>query len=574
MHFLFRHRELAVADVLVRVEPDLLEPDDPARDADLAVIRYRQPLRLVVEAFEGLDLRVLDGIRVVPAFDALDVRLALFVGETLHVEKPTVVHVDRFLVQRGKGCGEGDFADDLGVVADVDDHEVVAGHLTEADGVRRVGFRGPVPSPSGPMHHAGLLEETAEFARLVRSEPLALLDGQLECSALQVVDENLQVVRIDVGVLGRALEEVLRMLDDVLIERRRGRDEHADRGIAPAPGAARALPSGGEGTRVAGEHHGIERADVDAEFQCVGRNDAEDLSVPQLPLDFPPLSGQVAAAVPANGRFAARLPAERFLQVARENLRGQAVVGEDECLSTALQKRLRHASRFVDVAPPDAELLVHHRRVVEDEIPLSAGRAILVDQRELFFDKVLGEFQRIGDRCRAADDARLRTVERGDSLEPSQDVREMASEHAAIGVQFVDDDVSQVLEVPCPASVMRQDAGVQHVGIAQHHVGAATNCPSCVRRRVAVIRERPHVGAEGIAEGVEFLQLVHGQGLGREEVQGASRRIGGDRVENGKVVAERLAACRRRDDHRVFARGDAVPTPGLMDVELLDSLGG
>ena len=85
----------------------------------------------------------------------------------------------------------------------------------------------------------------------------------------------------------------------------------------------------------------------------------------------------------------------------------------------------------------------------------------------------------------------------------------MASEHAAIGVQFVDDDVPQILEVPCPASVMRQDAGVQHVRIAQDHVGAAADRPSCVRRGVAVIREGPHVRAEGIAEGVEFLQLVH-----------------------------------------------------------------
>ena len=209
------------------------------------------------------------------------------------------------------------------------------------------------------------------------------------------------------GVLGRAFEEVLRMLDDVLVERCRGRYQHADRCVAPASGAARALPSRGEGSRVARQHHGIQRADVDAEFQSVGRDNAEDLPVAQLSLDLSSLPGQVAAAIPANGRFAPRLPAARLLQVAREYLCGQAVVGEDEGLSTALQERLRHASRFVDVAPPDAELLVHDRRVVEDEVPLPAGCAIVIDEREPLLYEVLRKFQGVGDRGRAANDTRL-----------------------------------------------------------------------------------------------------------------------------------------------------------------------
>jgi len=55
--------------------------------------------------------------------------------------------------------------------------------------------------------------------RIVAAELLAVADGQLEGGALQVVEEDLDVVRVDVRLLGRAAEEVVGMLDDVLIER-------------------------------------------------------------------------------------------------------------------------------------------------------------------------------------------------------------------------------------------------------------------------------------------------------------------------------------------------------------------
>ena len=65
----------------------------------------------------------------------------------------------------------------------------------------------------------------------------------------------------------------------------------------------------------------------------------------------------------------------------------------------------------------------------------------------------------------------------------------MAAEHAAIRVQLVDHDEPQVLEELRPARMVRQDARVQHVGIAEHDVRRAANRPPRVRRRVAVVGE-------------------------------------------------------------------------------------
>ncbi len=88
-----------------------------------------------------------------------------------------------------------------------------------------------------------------------------------------------------------------------------------------------------------------------------------------------------------------------------------------------------------------------------------------------------------------ADEHRIRPVVSADALQASQDVRQVAAEHAAIGVQFVDDDVAQVLEELRPSRMVRQDARVQHVGVATAPRAPAANRAACVLRRVAVVGE-------------------------------------------------------------------------------------
>ena len=145
----------------------------------------------------------------------------------------------------------------------------------------------------------------------MRAELLAVADGQLERRALHVIDQNLEVVGIDVRVFRRALEEIVGMLDDVLIQRRAGCHQHRQRSGLPAPGAAGALPRGGDGSRIAGHHHRVQRADVDAQLQRIGRHHAADLAVAQLALDLAALARQIAAAIAAHAssragsRFAA-----------------------------------------------------------------------------------------------------------------------------------------------------------------------------------------------------------------------------------------------------------------------------
>ena len=71
-----------------------------------------------------------------------------------------------------------------------------------------------------------LLSQHSEHRLRVRATKLLVLpEGQLERRALQVVEQDVEVVRIDETALGRRVEEEVRMTNDELIDRRAARDQ-------------------------------------------------------------------------------------------------------------------------------------------------------------------------------------------------------------------------------------------------------------------------------------------------------------------------------------------------------------
>src|ERR1051326_8168692 len=67
----------------------------------------------------------------------------------------------------------------------------------------------------------------------------------------------------------------------------------------------------------------------------------------------------------------------------------------------------------------------------------------------------------------------LRRLQR--ALQPAQHVAEMTAEDAAIRVQLVDDDELEVLEELRPPRMVRKDARMHHVGVAEDDVRARAN---------------------------------------------------------------------------------------------------
>ena len=584
VHLALGKVELARPDVLVRVELDLLEPHDARHDVHVAVRRERPgPLARRGGRVERRDAAVRDGVGVVVAVDVPDVRLAALEVELLHLVQPALHDVDGLLVEdleRGVEVGLPDHARRVGLVHD---DEVVRRHRAQADRVGRVRLVRPVPVAGRILGRAGLAEVHEALFRqdaedLLQVLPAVRLGGrerQLERGALDVIDQDLQVVGVDEGVLGRRVEEVRRVADHELVERRARRHHHRRRPARPPPGPAEPLPRRRDRARVARQHRDVERADVDAELERVGRHDAAHGPVAQPFLDLAPPVRQVAAAVAADHVRLAGRALVRVLQVPRQDLGREPALREHDHLQALVQELEGHRPRLRDVRPADAELPVHDRRVHEDEPLLAARRAALLDQLERPFGEALRQLHRVGDRRRRADERRRRPVVLAHAAQPPEHVPQVAAEHAAVRVQLVDDDVAQVLEELGPLRVVRQHARVQHVGVGQHDVRAPADGAARVLRRVAVVREHADLDVgrprDFLGEPIELRQLILREGLGREEVERPRGGIREDPVHHRDVVAQRLARRRRRGHHHVAAGQRVLDRAGLVGVEAVDA---
>ena len=144
--------------------------------------------------------------------------------------------------------------------------------------------------------------------------------------------------------------------------------------------------------------------------------------------------------------------------------------------------------------------------------------------------------------------------------QPPQHVRDVAAEHAAQGVELVDDHVAQPQQEVGPARVRREDPHVQHLGVREDHVGVLAGPGPVVGGGVAVVGDGPQPGDEPRAQRTE---LVLGERLRREHEQRGVATLRHDRFDDRELVAERLP--RRgagRDDDVPPARRTSIARPG------------
>ena len=138
-------------------------------------------------------------------------------------------------------------------------------------------------------------------------------------------------------------------------------------------------------------------------------------------------------------------------------------------------------------------------------------------------------------------------------------MRDMGAEHASQGVQLVEHHVVEGTEEACPPPVGGKDAGVEHVGVGQDHVGVATGPRPLLGAAVAVVGRRHDAGQ---VELPERPQLVLGERFRREQEQrGAARGRG---LADRELIAQRLPRRgARRQRHRPPV-ADQVEGRGLM----------
>jgi hypothetical protein len=180
-----------------------------------------------------------------------------------------------------------------------------------------------------------------------------------------VRQQDVGVVRIDARVFGRLAPQERGIRRHELIERRRAEAQHAQRGVPAPPSPTHPLHGRCARARIAGEHHRIDPADVDAELERVGGGDDRGVARAQGSLDFPPSIRQVAAAIAphrprrrglARGTVGPRV----VLHVAGEQLDRLARAAEHQRGHGLLAQYRGHGTRDLEV------VAAHPRRLVDD----------------------------------------------------------------------------------------------------------------------------------------------------------------------------------------------------------------
>ena len=427
-----------------------------------------------------------------------------------------------------------------------------------------------VPAAAGRAQVAGL-DELLELRGEGVAEVGAIAEGERELvgGAEQVRGQHVGVLRRDEGVLHRPAVEELRVAHEVLVEGVVTGDEHRQRRLAATAAAARLLPRAGDAAGVAGEHRGVQPADVHAELQGVGGGDAQQLTLAQPLLDAAAVLGHVVGAV---GREAVGqrglLLGHHVTGRAEDELRRAARPHKGDGADTGPRRLGEEAGGLAVGLLTDARLGVAEGRVPEEEALLAEGGAALGDGGEGLAGEVLGELHGVADGGRAEDEAGLGAVAGADSAEAAQEQRHVGAEDAAVRVGLVDDDGVQALQEGGPALVVGQDAGVQHVRVGEEHVGRAADAGALVVGGVAVVDRESGRGSRSpggkLAEGGE---LVLRQRLGGIEEEGARRPVLQPLVQHGGLEAEALAAGGGGGDDDVLALQRGVDGGGLVRVE-------
>ena len=255
---------------------------------------------------------------------------------------------------------------------------------------------------------------------------------------------------------------------------------------------------------------------------------------------------------------------ELILQVFRQDLDVQAARGEDDRLDAVFDQLRGHLPDRGQGGLADPELPVHDGRVVEDEGLGRRGRPALGDERDRALQEPLRVLPGVGDRGRAADEDRVAAVEAADPDQTPEHVRQVGAEDPPVDVELVDHHVLEVREELLPLRVVGEDPGVEHVGVRDDDVALPADRLAGVVGGVPVVGVGLDVRLHLADQAVDLVHLVLGEGLGREEVEGAGLGLFEDLLEDREVVAEGLAARRRgdEDDALPLAGPDPRPLPG------------
>ena len=221
------------------------------------------------------------------------------------------------------------------------------------------------------MHDAHRLEVRQHLDQIFAAERFVGGERQLERGAPHVVHQDEQLVGRNPRMLGRRIDEELRIADDELVERIAGRDHYAERCTIASSRATETLPGAGDRARIAVQEAHVERADVDAELERVGRDHAVERAFAQLSFGLAALPGKITTAIRGDARRLSRIVVERVLQILGQHFDHQSRVREHDRLQPRRDRRTREARRLRSCRCSQPEVGIDHRGIPKQQVFLS-----------------------------------------------------------------------------------------------------------------------------------------------------------------------------------------------------------
>ncbi len=329
---------------------------------------------------------------------------------------------------------------------------------------------GPEPAARPRAQHAAAHEvgqHEAHLVRLAEELEVGLRQRQLGGRAAEVRPEDVRVARVQHGRLHRPPEQRLGVVHEVGVQRVVARDQDGERLLPGPAGAPGLLPHRGDGAGPAGEHDGVEAADVQAELEGVGGGDAEQLAALQPLLERAALLRQVARAVGRDpvdelGRRLGQRPAggqRDRLGAAAGAHEGQRPGALDDQVGQQLGglgvRRAAHRCAVLAVAPPSESRAAAAAPTARRTCARAARRRRHRHDRGA--DQPGRRHLRVADGRAGEHEDRVGAVPRADAAQPPQHQGDVRAEDAAVPVALVDHDVPQPAQERRP--VARAAAG-------------------------------------------------------------------------------------------------------------------
>ena len=210
LHLQFRQRHRSPAEILVRVEADFLEHRHDRRRQHLAARARPGAVGPLLELVEHLEAGGQVGVGVVADVHAAHIALLVVKVELLHLILRALVHVNGILVQQhrhGKAVHRSARMTRC-FFGSVMSTRVLVRRRAQVDARLGKLLRHPIVAPADAAQDVFVLEVAQQFRRLLKvREALAFLEGQLVGGALDVVEQDVEVVRIDQRLLRRLTEK-------------------------------------------------------------------------------------------------------------------------------------------------------------------------------------------------------------------------------------------------------------------------------------------------------------------------------------------------------------------------------